>query len=223
VRILDGRADQLNQSIQARAFTVGQDVFFRQGLYQPRIRAGQELIAHELTHVVQQNGNAVRRSLDTKGLGDMLEEGGSEAARISDASGTPGLIQRDIGFEFETQHMMTKKSNTGALPAAGFPNPTAAGAVFNAQASTRVQKGETLLKRADIEVQADDSPLGSDLEVVTTHFPLTANGRNRLDNAMTDLGTLINAYTPWQTRGAIQCPPEHSTTPPVSAARWTMA
>ncbi|MDZ8228313.1 eCIS core domain-containing protein [Nostoc sp. ChiVER01] len=58
----DSQADQLNQSIQAKAFTTGQDVFFRQGAYEPGSRGGQELLAHELTHVVQQNGGAVRRS-----------------------------------------------------------------------------------------------------------------------------------------------------------------
>jgi hypothetical protein len=51
----DTQSDQLNQSIQAKAFTTGQDVFFRQGEYQPESRSGQELIAHELTHVVQQD------------------------------------------------------------------------------------------------------------------------------------------------------------------------
>lgn len=35
---------------------MGQDVFFRSGTYQPGKREGQELIAHELTHVVQQIG-----------------------------------------------------------------------------------------------------------------------------------------------------------------------
>ncbi len=52
----DGRSDQLNRSIQAKAFTTGQDIFFREGAYNPRIRSGQELLAHELTHVVQQTG-----------------------------------------------------------------------------------------------------------------------------------------------------------------------
>ncbi|MBE8991329.1 DUF4157 domain-containing protein [Nostoc sp. LEGE 12450] len=58
----DGQSDRLNQSIQARAFTTGQDVFFRSGEYNPGSRGGQELLAHELTHVVQQNGRAVQRS-----------------------------------------------------------------------------------------------------------------------------------------------------------------
>ncbi|MBD2340804.1 DUF4157 domain-containing protein [Calothrix sp. FACHB-156] len=56
------QADQLNQSIQAKAFTTGEDVFFRQGEYNPASRTGQQLIAHELTHVVQQNGGSVQRS-----------------------------------------------------------------------------------------------------------------------------------------------------------------
>ncbi|MBM0744567.1 DUF4157 domain-containing protein [Phormidium sp. CLA17] len=50
----DAQSDQLNRSIQAKAFTTGQDIFFRQGAYQPENRGGQELIAHELTHVMQQ-------------------------------------------------------------------------------------------------------------------------------------------------------------------------
>jgi hypothetical protein len=62
----DAQSDQLNKSIQAKAFTTGQDVFFRQGAYVPSSRNGQELIAHELTHVVQQNGKAVQRSFHTK-------------------------------------------------------------------------------------------------------------------------------------------------------------
>ncbi|WP_055077250.1 DUF4157 domain-containing protein [Pseudanabaena sp. 'Roaring Creek'] len=58
----DSQSDRLNKSIQAKAFTTGQDVFFRQGEYNPSSKNGQELIAHELTHVVQQNGGAVQRS-----------------------------------------------------------------------------------------------------------------------------------------------------------------
>lgn len=59
----DAQSDQLNKSIQAKAFTTGQDVFFRQGAYNPQSRSGQELLAHELTHVVQQTDATVQRSL----------------------------------------------------------------------------------------------------------------------------------------------------------------
>ena len=57
----DSQSDQLNRSIQARAFTTGQDVFFRQGEYDPGSRQGQELMAHEFTHVLQQNPSVMQR------------------------------------------------------------------------------------------------------------------------------------------------------------------
>ena len=57
----DSRSDNLNQSIQAKAFTTGQDVFFRQGEYSPGSDGGKELLAHELTHVVLHSGGGVRQ------------------------------------------------------------------------------------------------------------------------------------------------------------------
>jgi Domain of unknown function (DUF4157) len=54
----DARADRLSRTLGARAFTVGHDVFFRSGQYQPESRAGRELLAHELTHVAQQGAGS---------------------------------------------------------------------------------------------------------------------------------------------------------------------
>jgi hypothetical protein len=49
-------ADALNRSIGARAFTNGSDIFVRSNEYSPDSTQGRELLAHELTHVVQQTG-----------------------------------------------------------------------------------------------------------------------------------------------------------------------
>jgi hypothetical protein len=57
----NARAEQLNQAIRARAFTAGHDIFFRPGAYNPCSVEGQRLLAHELTHVVQQNHGQVQR------------------------------------------------------------------------------------------------------------------------------------------------------------------
>ena len=54
----DTQADQLNDALQSHAFTTGRDIFFRRGAYAPGTRDGQSLLAHELTHVVQQGGTA---------------------------------------------------------------------------------------------------------------------------------------------------------------------
>ncbi|MDG3493224.1 MULTISPECIES: DUF4157 domain-containing protein, partial [Pseudanabaena] len=61
------QSHQLNHSIQAIAFTTGTDIFFKQGAYQPRSRQGQELLAHELTHVIQQNSQ--KTAIQRKGAG----------------------------------------------------------------------------------------------------------------------------------------------------------
>jgi len=52
-----GQADALNRSLNARAFTTGKDIFFGKGQYNPGSSGGQELIAHELTHTVQQGAS----------------------------------------------------------------------------------------------------------------------------------------------------------------------
>lgn len=50
----DAESDHLNHALQARAFTTGRDIFFRQGHFAPTSAAGQTLLAHELTHTIQQ-------------------------------------------------------------------------------------------------------------------------------------------------------------------------
>jgi len=54
----DARAAEAARSVNARAFTVGRDVVFGEGKYEPNSRPGQRLLAHELTHVLQQTGPA---------------------------------------------------------------------------------------------------------------------------------------------------------------------
>jgi hypothetical protein len=52
----DSKAAAAAQAIGARAFTTGNDIFFNSGEYQPNSSSGRQLIAHELTHTVQQGG-----------------------------------------------------------------------------------------------------------------------------------------------------------------------
>ncbi len=52
----DDEAVQLNRVLRAQAFTRGRDIYFGAGGYNPQSGAGARLLAHELTHVVQQTG-----------------------------------------------------------------------------------------------------------------------------------------------------------------------
>ncbi|MCA9694862.1 MAG: DUF4157 domain-containing protein [Myxococcales bacterium] len=56
----DAHADGLSRALSAQAFTVGSDVFFRRGAYQPSTAFSRRVLAHELTHVAQDSGS--RRS-----------------------------------------------------------------------------------------------------------------------------------------------------------------
>jgi hypothetical protein len=58
----DSQAAQSAKSVQAHAYTVGQDIAFGEGKYQPGTSQGQRLLAHELAHTVQQRG--LQRSAD---------------------------------------------------------------------------------------------------------------------------------------------------------------
>ncbi|MEQ9364292.1 MAG: DUF4157 domain-containing protein [Leptospirales bacterium] len=52
----DAGAVRTASAIKARAYTLGRDVVFNQGEFQPETIQGRRLLAHELTHVVQQGG-----------------------------------------------------------------------------------------------------------------------------------------------------------------------
>ncbi len=50
----DQKANKLSQQLGARAFTKGKDIYFNKGQYDPHSGKGKHLLAHELTHVIQQ-------------------------------------------------------------------------------------------------------------------------------------------------------------------------
>ena len=52
----DAKAAESARAVNARAFTVGRDVVFGEDQYQPQTNQGKQLLGHELTHIIQQNG-----------------------------------------------------------------------------------------------------------------------------------------------------------------------
>ena len=95
VRIHEGsRAPALG----ARAYAQGTDIHFAPGAYQPQSPQGQELLGHELTHVVQQSQGRVQATTQAKGvdvnddssLEREADEMGARAARDEPVGGAPG-------------------------------------------------------------------------------------------------------------------------------------
>jgi hypothetical protein len=78
----DRAADELTRTHEAQAFAFGNDLYFRDGAYDPTSSHGLHTLAHELTHVVQQSGatKSIRRSSQS---GDRTElEAGSVARDV---------------------------------------------------------------------------------------------------------------------------------------------
>lgn len=108
VRVHSGSASAAAaESLSARAYTIGNDIHFNQGQYDPSSPTGEQLLAHEVAHTVQQAGVArrVQLKLEVSAPGDAHEAEADRAAEamiagksaaVSPASGTARqLIQRD--------------------------------------------------------------------------------------------------------------------------------
>jgi hypothetical protein len=64
----DSSADRLARSVNARAFTAGSHIFFRNGLYDPDTKEGLQLLAHEMVHTIQQSRRKVHARPVNKGI-----------------------------------------------------------------------------------------------------------------------------------------------------------
>ncbi|MBW4528042.1 MAG: DUF4157 domain-containing protein [Phormidium tanganyikae FI6-MK23] len=76
----DSNALVMNQALNAQAFTHGQDIYFGIGKYDPTSETGKRLLAHELTHVVQQSGTIQRQPSSTAELPVSAPEASEEPA-----------------------------------------------------------------------------------------------------------------------------------------------
>ena len=89
----DAQATTTSRTLNAQAFTIGSDIFFDAGRYEPHTATGQRLLAHELTHTVQQHpGRAARFPVQRQPLGEAVQRRSRTAPRhrLASAPGGPG-------------------------------------------------------------------------------------------------------------------------------------
>ena len=108
----DHESTEMNNALHAQAFTHGSDIYFNEGKYNPQNTEGGRLLAHELTHVVQQNGEIGRKkiqrnittSLPSTATTDPLTGDASAAVNgfdirlLSDSYGNPNGTETSIDF-----------------------------------------------------------------------------------------------------------------------------
>jgi hypothetical protein len=103
-------SDSLNKQLGAKAFTTGSDIFFGEGQYDPHSSSGQELIAHEATHVVQQSTGRVDggSGMTVNAPGDEFEQEADDIASQvmrspQEPTAQPGLIQEELGIQMQEE------------------------------------------------------------------------------------------------------------------------
>lgn len=164
----DNEAAKMNRELSARAFTIGSDIYFNQGEYQPSSREGKSLLAHELVHVQQQGPGLIRRCVNPK-KNDPIYDG--VAKSIKGLSAYTALSVSDKGI---ADGIITDAKTRGAcLYYIGelqklFQTPVKAAATIStetkASTATAVAKEQTRVakpaeaKNLDIEKKAADDP-----------------------------------------------------------------
>jgi hypothetical protein len=112
VRVHTGApAHESAASVGASAYTVGTDVVFQNGQYDPESDQGRHVLAHELTHVVQQrsgpvDGSPVAGGVSVSSPDDRFERAASESADRAmeeDAGADGATVQRAMGSEDEIE------------------------------------------------------------------------------------------------------------------------
>lgn len=139
-------AVQMNRSLGSKAFTHRNDIYFDKGQYQPGAEEGDRLLAHELTHTIQQGASGADRNIQTKakvGAPAIQLQPGDAAA---DLPITPEQLEAvDISSNFRPNPKMEEYLNQNAKKKVEVPvkvKDLAQGKIFVKQ-TNRPKEGET--------------------------------------------------------------------------------
>ncbi len=145
VRVHTGEASAAaNHAVGAKAYTMGNDIHFGAGQYDPSSPSGEHLLAHEVAHTVQQSGGAQRMQfkLEVSSPGDHLEHEADHAAsamvsgaaaHVSLGTGVNRKVMRDA---LDYQKWIPAKSTTSEVDVAGNKASAKAGELPMAQIPT---------------------------------------------------------------------------------------
>lgn len=103
----DTDAARLSEDLNAKAFTVGRDIYFGAGRFAPTAAEGKQLLAHELAHVTQQTGRVERRIQRACGETDIRKAVGGRFTHIE--LGDPGVTGTLIHFHVGCDEFLSAK------------------------------------------------------------------------------------------------------------------
>jgi hypothetical protein len=120
VRVHTGpQAAESAQAVNALAYTVGRNVVFGPGQYAPRTSTGQRLLAHELTHTIQQNDSSLAAQTESLIIGphnDRFEIEAGRAAGVASQPMQPQLTRGSGVLQRQTADAQPQTSFDGCNP-----------------------------------------------------------------------------------------------------------
>jgi hypothetical protein len=181
----DAKAAESALAVSAAAYTVGADVVFGAGTYAPATAGGRRLLAHELTHVVQQRGPVL--SASPLGISATHDHSEREADAVAERVAAGGRA------EHVSAHAMPELRRTLKVmkPAHEIPNPKGKG-LIQTNAATVENYLSTLCATGKVTVDATSGAVGVSKEFCTR-----------------PAATLLGFPMPWRT----DSPAELSATP----------
>lgn len=188
----DNKAAEFCKELKARAFTIGNDIYFASGEFSPETEGGRELLAHELTHVVQQRRHVHRKIY--RAVSPSVDQGQGDPAT---SGAYRSLITVDIPPP-KNQHSATYQSwaSAGRLSRpAGRRVPRRTAQVRNWNNSIDVTEQKVRDKLVDEGVTP---PNATD---PNSKVALTINGRQKLEKTIPQLISLLRRPT-WDRRGS---------------------
>jgi hypothetical protein len=158
----DAAASASARAVQAHAYTVGNDVVFGSGLYQPDSPDGQRMLAHELTHVVQQRSGPVDAT--PTGDGVAVSDPADRFERAAEANAD--RIMSSGGMDAHLPSAHGHPESGGAPAEGGTPGGTASGGMTSggtAQREAAAEEDEPVqgawVQRAEAGPEEEEEPV----------------------------------------------------------------
>jgi len=119
----DSHAVAMSRNVNAHAFTHGNDIYFNEGKFDPSSREGKHLLAHELTHTIQQGGDQIRRLTITRPLRNPGSCGGRQVRWIftlDNPAPADGYIVQRVKYLLTDQNCPSNVSSISLQPTMDF-------------------------------------------------------------------------------------------------------
>lgn len=172
----DAEADSICASMQARAFTVGNDVYFCAGSYAPASDTGVELLAHELAHVGQQADAGGPQSAAPKLQRDFWDTlFGDSRAPVDPMAGCRRELDASAQWATAGPYPAAPRGIVGAGGIGGFDaqyraDPLAGDGVLAIEQGVAAQFKDTLVRNAGVIAPHPDLPATPEIRTLASRM-----------------------------------------------------